>query len=86
MPLCRSDADLAEDIAEEARRFAELVLNAPKDDKAPVQPAVRAILNAFVGINKVLSAGNQKDRFTRFQVTRLARHFAAMGEAFGRWK
>lgn len=86
MPLCRSDAELAEQLAEEARRFAELVVNAPRDDEAPVQPAVRQMLSAFVAINTVLSRGNERNRFTRFQVTTLARRFSAMGEALSRWK
>jgi hypothetical protein len=85
VPLCQRDAETAEEIAEAARRFAEIMVRAPRDEKAPVHPELKVMLDAFKRINLVLTTANERGIIARAQMGSVAKQFSRIGDSLTGW-
>ena len=80
------DVEDANELAEAARRFAALVQRAPRDDKAPVHPQLKAMTEAFNKINEILATANDRRSFASKEMSTVAGHFAEIGKVLNTWR
>ena len=85
MPLCLADVEIAKLLAREARRFADIVLQAPVDEEAPVHPELDVLVRAFEEINRVLAAANEDEIVSFEQMGTVATQFQLIGETLTGW-
>jgi hypothetical protein len=81
MPFNVADRRRAVSLAREVRKFANLVTKISRDSKAPTHPEIKAGLEAFRRINKLLASGTGPDVVTLRNKVRIGQEFEKIGGA-----